>query len=88
MITAPGATVQWSDWFARAQPDQLEYVPDDPSGTAVTITLHTTDSASGALDAIPGSKYAPPQLTYDQLLALATSPHIADVIHEVNLLSR
>lgn len=84
----PGADVQWTNRFDKAQPAGIEYVPDDPDGTAIAINLFPTDSASGDMYAAPGSKIAPPQLTYDQLLALATSPGIANVIHQANELGR
>lgn len=84
----PGGTVRWADWFGKAQPHDFEYVLDDPNGTAVAIDLYPTNGTSGELNAIPGSRYAPPQLNYDQLLTLATSPGIADVVHQANMLGR
>jgi hypothetical protein len=85
-----GATVQWDDRSGDATPgiSGFEYVPDDPNGKEVAILLSATDPA--AQPSTPGTtaKTYAPQLTFDQMLAIVTSPNIADIMKQTSLLSK
>lgn len=84
----PGGTVRAADRFGRGQSYELEYLPDDPNGKEIAIQLFPTDSATGTMMATPPAKLSPPQLTYDQIVAIVTNPKIADIIQQTNLLGK
>jgi hypothetical protein len=84
----PGGTVRAANRFGRHQPYELEYLPDDPNGKLIAVQLFPTDSASGLMMTDQAAKLSPPQLTYDQVVAIVTDPEIADIIQQTHRLGK